>query len=41
VLNPQGRVIQQFDGNNWTASDLVNAMTETESGRQLITKGTP
>jgi protein SCO1 len=39
VLDPQGRVIRQFDGNNWTAADLVSAMTETR--QQLITKGSP
>jgi protein SCO1/2 len=33
VLDPQGRVYRQFDGNRWTAQDLANALTEAASLR--------
>ena len=28
VLDPNGKVYRQFDGNNWTAQDLANAMRQ-------------
>lgn len=33
VLDPQGQVYRQFDGNNWTAQDLANAMMEANQQR--------
>ena len=37
VLDPQGRVYRQFDGNNWTAQELANAMKE--ANQTANTKG--
>jgi cytochrome oxidase Cu insertion factor (SCO1/SenC/PrrC family) len=28
VLDPQGRVFRQFDGNKWKAEELADAMAE-------------
>jgi protein SCO1/2 len=33
VLDPQGRVYRQFDGNNWTPEDLAGAMKEADQQR--------
>lgn len=33
VLDPQGRVFRQFDGNNWTSQELTNAMQEANQHR--------
>ena len=37
VLDPQGRVYRQFDGNTWTAEELASAMKEAT--QQGIKKG--
>jgi protein SCO1 len=34
VLDPQGRVYRQFDGNNWTPQDLAGAMQEARARSQ-------
>lgn len=39
VLNPQGRVYCQLDGNTWTPQQLADAMKK--AGQQGNTKGTP
>jgi len=41
VLDPQGRIFRQFDGNEWTPQELTNAILEaaripaTNPGRQV------
>jgi len=32
VIDVQGRVHRQFDGNRWTAEELAHAMTEAAAG---------
>jgi protein SCO1/2 len=33
VLDPQGRVYRQFDGNNWTSQELASAMQQANQQR--------
>jgi len=35
VLDPQGRVYRQFDGNNWTAQELASAMKEAGQHKNI------
>jgi protein SCO1/2 len=37
VLNPQGHIARQFDGNEWTPQELADAILETARGQTAAT----
>jgi cytochrome oxidase Cu insertion factor (SCO1/SenC/PrrC family) len=36
VLDPQGRIFRQLDGNKWTPQELADAILEAARGRPAV-----